>query len=388
MSFRDKILILIGVIVVVLVLGGMLIVSLGGVRQRELEYAPGAPTAPSPSKEEIVGPEEVEKVTPEAEKEITRLVIKSGELNIVVKDVVSIAKKIIEYAQEQGGWVVSSDVKEVEKVPIGTVTIRIPAEKFDAAMDFIKGLAQKVEYEGRKGEDVTEEYVDLNSKLKTLRATKEQFYKIMKMAKKIDEILRIQSEIEKVQGEIDQTEGRMRYLRESARMGKISVNLALSEELLPVPPAEKWRPGYVAKKAWQETLKFWRNVSYGVIEFFVKHLLTWILVLAIIVGILWRPVKKGLKKIEERKVEVKKEEKIGPPSGLALASLICGIVGVLFIFTRSMWGLLLGIAALVMGIKEKQRGYAKAGFILGIIAIVLGILVLMSSGGVRPLIPE
>jgi hypothetical protein len=283
--------------------------------------------------------------------------------------------------------VVSSTITEEQEIPRGSVTIRVPVEEFDETMDYIRGLAKKVEYEGSKGEDVTEECVDLEAKLAALQAEKNQFLEVLKKATTIDETLKVYSKIEEVQTEINQTEGRIKYLSESAKYAKISVNIALSEEFLPIPPSEAWRPDYVAKAAWQETVKFWRNVSYGFIEFFVKHLLTWIAILGILALILWKPIRKGLEKLKERKkAEVKKREEVKTPSGWSVASLICGIIGVLFVFWAPILGGVSGAVALGFGIKEGKKGYANAGFILGIIAIVLAVLMLFSSGGgIRPL---
>ena len=146
----------------------------------------------------------------------------------------------------------------------------------------------------------------------------------------------------------------------------------------------------MAKQAWKETVEFWRSVSYGVIEFFVKHLLTWIAVLAILTLVLWKPVKKVLKKLRERKKEAKAiKEGVSAreiSSNAALASLICGILGIVFVFVHLFFALILGVAALFLGMREKRIGYANAGFVLGIITIGLVVLMLMTSGGARPLI--
>ena len=348
-----------------------------------LEEGTVSPTSPeATNRNETAGEDQSQQTSQE-----DRLVIRTGDLNLVVENIWQTGKKIIGFAESQDGYVVSSSIQETEEIPTGSVVVRVPESKFDDVMDFIKALSQKVEYEGRRGEDVTEEYVDLEAKLKALRAKRSQFFEVLKKADTIDDILKVYDRIEDVQAEINQNEGRMKYLEDSTKMAKISVNMALSEDLLPIPPADKWRPSYVAKQAWQETVKFWRSVSYGVIEFFVKHLLTWIAVLTILTLVLWKPVKKILKKLRERKKEAKKEVSVQESSSnAALVSLICGILGVVFIFIRPILGLVLGGMALYLGVKEKRVGYAKAGFILGVIVAGLALLALVMSGGVRPLI--
>jgi hypothetical protein len=61
----------------------------------------------------------------------------------------------------------------------------------------------------------------------------------------------------------------MQYLEQSVKMSSITVNLALSEELLPIPPAEKWRPRYVLLQTWKNVLNFWKGFSYFLIRLIV-----------------------------------------------------------------------------------------------------------------------
>lgn len=391
MTTLEKILVgIIGIILVGAVLGTGTVqfqnIGTGGNKGISLYEQERLSPVPTISDENLTKSEElaVPPVNDKAPAESSsRLVIRSGNLNLVVQDIWGTGKKIIEFAEGQGGYVVSSTISEIEEVPTGTVVIRVPEDKFDTTMDFIKALAKKVEYEGRTGEDVTEEYVDLEAKLKALQAKRDQFYEILKKATTIEDTLKVYDKIEEVQTEINQTEGRMNYLKQSAKLAKISINLALSEDLLPIPPGEEWRPGYIAKMAWQETARFWRQVSYGFINFFVYHLLTWIVIVGVLTLILWRPLKRFFKKLGEGKKEVKGSVASATQEtpGSAIGSLICGVLAALLMFNQYQWGLILGIAAIILGLKDRQNGYAKAGLILGIIAVGLIILGIITRGG-------
>ena len=294
MSLAQKIVITIIVVLLVVTLGGMM---LGRIRVGSLPTNGSrlgttpqiGVTTPSTGKEvtnEVPATGTTETAGTK-ETATTRLVIKTGELNIVVKNVVESAKKIIQYAQKRGGWVIQSNIQEIEELPIATVVVRVPVEDFDEAITYIRGLAAKVNYEKSEGQDVTEEYVDLESRLRNLEATEKQFLEIMKKAKTIEEILRVQGEISKIRGEIEQAKGRMLFLERSAKMATITVNLALSEELLPIPPAERWRPSYVAKRAWKSVVTFWKNVSYVAVTFFV-YAVIWLPIVVIAYLIIWR----------------------------------------------------------------------------------------------------
>lgn len=207
----------------------------------------------------------------------SHLVIKTGELQIVVKNVQEAMDEISRYAERKGGWVVSKDVNVEEGALSGEITVRVPAQYFEEAFGYIRGLADKVNYESVKGEDVTEEYVDLRARLKNLEATEAQLLKIMQRAGRISDVLTVFRELSSVREEIEKVKGRIQYLEQSARMSTISVKLSVSEELLPIPPAERWRPGYVIKRAWRSALLVLRALSYVVL---------WILAY----GIIWIPL--------------------------------------------------------------------------------------------------
>jgi hypothetical protein len=221
---------------------------------------------------------------------VSRLVIKSGWLNLVVKDVLDVAKKIAKFAEENGGWVVSSNISEQEKVPSGSITVRVPAEKFDEAKEYFRGLAVRVAEESVQAQDITEEYVDLRSRLKNLEAAETQLLELMKRSGTINDILQVQRELTNVRGQIEQIKGRMQYLEQSVKMSSITVNLALSEELLPIPPAEKWRPKYVWLQAWKNVLTFWKEFSYFLIRLTVWAQV-WVPLLVIVVLVI-RKIKK------------------------------------------------------------------------------------------------
>ena len=200
---------------------------------------------------------------------ISRMIIKSGWLNLVVKDIVDTAQKISKFAQERGGWVVSSNISQSEKILSGSITVRVPAESFGESMEYFKSLAERVSNERTQAQDITEEYVDLQSRLKNLEAAESQLLEIMERSGTISEVLQVQRELMNVREQIERIKGRMQYLEQSVKMSSITVNLALSEELLPIPPAEKWRPKYVLLQTWKNVLDFWKSFSYLLIKIVV-----------------------------------------------------------------------------------------------------------------------
>jgi hypothetical protein len=176
-----------------------------------------------------------------------RMIVRTGNISLVVDDVPSAIKQITSLAQGMEGYVVSSNVWE-EGVPsdvvvitpgaqgqtsaeqewkrfAGAITIRVPSDQYEAAMSALRGMAVKVTSENSSSQDVTEEYVDLSAKLKNLEATEEQLLRLMEKAEKVEDILNIQRELSNVRGNIEQTKGRMQYLERTTSTSLINVQL-------------------------------------------------------------------------------------------------------------------------------------------------------------------
>lgn len=157
---------------------------------------------------------------------VERMVVKTGNMQVVVKDVTSAMDKVAQIASGAGGYVVSAQKwKEGEKVA-GSIAIRVPSSRYDETIVNIRNLAMDVLNENTTSQDVTQEYVDLGSRLKNLEATEAQLLKIMESATKTEDILAVQRELTSVRGDIEQIKGRMLYLEQTSAMSLISVQFS------------------------------------------------------------------------------------------------------------------------------------------------------------------
>jgi hypothetical protein len=192
-----------------------------------------------------------------------RLVIKTANLSLLVKDVRESASKMQKLAEDVGGFVVDSNISVVDQKKetlSAWVTIRVPVEKFDEALARLKESAVKVSSEQISGEDVTEQYTDLQSRLRNLEAAEAQLLKIMERAGEIKDVLAVQQELTQVREQIETTRGRIKFLEESAKMSKITAYFATEEGELPIVE-ERWSPLKTVKEGLRALASFWQAVA-------------------------------------------------------------------------------------------------------------------------------
>lgn len=227
-----------------------------------------------------------------------RLIIKTGSFSVVVLDVNEAINKVADLAVEKGGFLVSSNIYKSGVSPAGTIIIRIPADIFDEGVNNIKQLGE-VKSESINGQDVTEEYVDLEAQLRNLRVTENQFLEIMKSAYKIEDILAVQRELTNVRDRIERLEGRMKYLKQSADLSTITVHMSTNPDVLPVVDEEDaWKPWGEVKEAIRSLLEMAKGLSYLLI-WFVVYIPLFLLV-TLVFWLVYRFVKRKINKNPEK----------------------------------------------------------------------------------------
>jgi hypothetical protein len=158
-----------------------------------------------------------------------RMVIYSAYMTLVVEDVSATIAQIDSLATSFGGYVVNSNVSGEQDRLLGSISFRVDATRFNEALQALRDLAADVRSESTSGEDVTEEYVDLEARLRNLEASEAQLLELMKQAGTVEEILKVQQVLVDTREKIEQTKGRMQYLEESSALAYISVSLEQSK---------------------------------------------------------------------------------------------------------------------------------------------------------------
>lgn len=169
------------------------------------------------------------RVVQEAPVTVERKVIRNADLQLETGSPEESQQKIVSIAEQKGGYVVESQQStsdlQTKKRDTVVMTVRVPADRFGSALDEIRNTADVVISETQKGEDVTEEFIDVEARIKTQKALEQQYMEIMKRANNVEDALYVQSELASVRGEIEKVEGRRRYLENQSSLSTIKVKL-------------------------------------------------------------------------------------------------------------------------------------------------------------------
>ena len=181
-----------------------------------------------------------------------RKIVKTAELGVTSEDVRDEAAAAQQVASHFGGTIKSSQTYRSDNVASADLILFVPSEHFEDALDDLRDLGEDVTTDTVSGQDVTEEYVDLQSRERNLLAAEQSVLDLYNRADDVQDALSIQRELTAVRGQIEQVQGRMQYLKQSADMYQIS--LSIQPVTNPPQPPPAWDPALVAAKACNASL--------------------------------------------------------------------------------------------------------------------------------------
>ncbi|MCX6055896.1 MAG: DUF4349 domain-containing protein [Chloroflexi bacterium] len=217
-----------------------------------------------------------------------QMIIMNADLTIAVDDPGVSMAAIQELASSMGGFVVSSNVYKTQtstgiEVPEASITVRVPAAKLNDALARIKemtGDASKYTInENISGQDVTQEYTDLSSRLRNLEEADAKLSELYDSAVKTEDALAIYNQKMLVTEQIEVIKGQMQYYEQSSAMSAITVQIVAKETIAPITVAG-WQPQGVLRDAVQSLINF----SKGLVEFLI-WLIIFVVPVLLVIGL-------------------------------------------------------------------------------------------------------
>ena len=169
-----------------------------------------------------------------------RKIIRNADITIEVPSTIEAQHQVTSIAESHNGFVVTSEAKQRESNDPAQRTldiklvVRVPSNQFGRAFDEIKKLAGNTPAEQVTSQDVTEDFIDLEARIKTQKALEVQFLEIMRQANKIADALEVQRQIAEVRTEIEKLEGRKRFLENRSSLSTINVSIQTPKPIIAV----------------------------------------------------------------------------------------------------------------------------------------------------------
>jgi len=220
-----------------------------------------------------------------------RKIVRNANLELRVDNVATAVQQIDDVAAGAGGFVSASNVfvnsgeeDSADRTQTATVTIRVPAEAYPTVVARLRGVAKETVSETSTASEVTEEFTDLQARLRNLQATEQRYLDLLGKAASIDEILTVQDRLNGVRLEIEQVTGRINVLNNQTDFASITVKLS------PLPAIAQAGHENWAQKAWNASWETSKDamVVPGTVAIVSGVFLAWLAVPAMSFLVLWR----------------------------------------------------------------------------------------------------
>jgi hypothetical protein len=223
---------------------------------------------------------------PGAAPAIARKIIYDAQVDLIVESVDPVAKKVGSLVQEARGYIAEQNVTGSP----GTQRsmrwrFRIPVEQFDSFVDSIVALGE-LERNNRTSQDVTEQYYDLEARIKNKRVEEQTLNKILQeRSGKLEDVLKIEIELSRVRGEIEQLEGKIRVLENLSSLATLTLNIRERDKYAPPPPVVADFGTQIAR-TWGDSLLDLTNMGKSSVLWAVSWAI-WIPFLVVAASVAW-----------------------------------------------------------------------------------------------------
>ncbi len=250
------------------------------------------------TKQSVPADQEAKGVPPAASRKLKKTV----DITIQVDEPTDAAEKLKTLAKEYGGYVSNLTANRRDDFTYYSLTCRVAVDRLEEALQKIRDLAVRVEYESIRSEDVTEQYVNLEARLKTLSRTEAELLQLQAESRdrdhKTEDIMTIYEHLTTIRSQIEQIQGQLNVLDKLTSLSTINIELIPSAAAVPIV-AEGWQPAGTVRQATRTLVLGLQNLADGAIWFgivllpqaIIVGLVVWLGVwlLWLVLRLLWKP---------------------------------------------------------------------------------------------------
>lgn len=206
--------------------------------------------------------------------QVNRKIIYTANLRIEVKNFQQALNHIQTQVTDRGGYIVGSNMygDTEEGTTSGQITARIPQDQFREFIQLVEEGSSEVLESSISGQDVTEEYIDLESRLKSKQVVEKRLLSFMEKAKETEDLLIISDDLAKVQGEIEEITGRMKYLQNKAELATVTIQIQENNVKLSGISEDELNTWEKTKQQFLKSINFLISTFSGLIVFLIGSL--------------------------------------------------------------------------------------------------------------------
>ncbi len=207
---------------------------------------------------------------------VDQKVIKTGEITMHVNSIAQAIADIKTVALSHGGSEVASKFAKSTGTKQGFIVIKVPVNQYGETFAQVKNIAPLVTHESSHAQDVTAQFIDLESRIKNKKEHENRLRTFFHKADDVDELIHVERELARVRTEIEQMEGRLKYLTDQTQYSTIHITLLEDEDIV---ISEEWRPMQVVKDSFNTLIKKSTNLFNAVIRFAITSLPFFLLII-------------------------------------------------------------------------------------------------------------
>ncbi len=201
-------------------------------------------------------------------------IIKTANLTFETKEIAKTHQKIVSLARQYSGFIQNDNSGKDYGREYIRMTVRVPSEKFDA---FLEGISEGVSYFDQKQisqKDVTEEFVDINARLKAKRKLENRYLELLQKAKNVKEMLEIERNLSIIREEIEAKEGRLKFLQNKVSLSTFYIEFYKTSEVKSETISYGQKISNALKGGWN-----------GISVFFLGILYLWPFIILLFIGV-------------------------------------------------------------------------------------------------------
>jgi hypothetical protein len=217
-----------------------------------------------------------------------RKTIRTGQMDLIVKNPRDVSEKVGELTQRLGGFLVNSEINGGADAASASLQIRVPMNKFEEARVEIRKMGLRIESEKLNAEDVTRQYVDQSARLRNLRAQEAQYLGILKQAKTVKDTVDVSEKLDEVRGEIETQQAEFDAL--AKQVETVALTLSLRAEAEAQVFGLQWRPLYQLKTSVRQGIDGLGDYAAAMASFlfYLPTVLLWLTTILMGAALGWR----------------------------------------------------------------------------------------------------